>query len=262
VNDLPTIRGALEDSFQAIEALCDDLSPADWGAQSLCPEWDSRAVISHFASVEAVLVDWLPEDADTPPSFARARAFTDDTASSSAEQFTAQVKDVFAARRRNLAVLTATDLERPSWTPVGPHPYGRFMEIRVFDCWVHERDITTPLGRPTDDAGPRAEIALGEVAGSLGYIIGKRVGVPDGHSVAIHLTGPLHRDFYVAVDGRARLVDTIERPDVEVTTDSLTFVQLACGRLDPQAVIDAHRIHWTGDDTLGDMVARNLRFTM
>jgi len=262
VNDLPTIRGALEGSFEAIEALCDDLSPAEWTAQSLCPEWDSRAVISHFASIEAVLVDWLPESADVPPSFAPARAFTDDTATASAEEFTAQVKDVFAARRRNLAALTTADLERPSWTPVGPHPYGRFMKIRVFDCWVHERDITTPLGRATDDAGRRAEIALGEVAGSLGYIIGKRVGVPDGHSVAIHLTGPLQRDFYVAVEGRAKVVDTLERPDVEVTTDSLTFVQLACGRLDPQVVIDARRIQWTGDDKLGNQVARNLRFTM
>ena len=73
MNDLPTILGALEGSFEAIEALCDDLSPAEWTAQSLCPEWDSRAVISHFASIEAVLVDWLPERADVPPSFAPAR---------------------------------------------------------------------------------------------------------------------------------------------------------------------------------------------
>jgi hypothetical protein len=26
------------------------------------------------------------------------------------------------------------------------------MTIRVFDFWVHERDITTPLGLLTDDA--------------------------------------------------------------------------------------------------------------
>ena len=26
-------------------------------------------------------------------------------------------------------------------TPTGPDSYGRFMRIRVFDCWMHEEDI-------------------------------------------------------------------------------------------------------------------------
>jgi hypothetical protein len=45
-------------------------------------------------------------------------------------------------------------------------------------------------------------------------------------------------------------------------TDSTTFVQLACGRIDPQARIDAGAISWTGDAELGERAARNLRFTM
>ena len=106
-------------------------------------------------------------------------------------------------------MLHPADLAQPSWTPVGPGTYGRFMEIRVFDFWVHERDITTPLGRPTDDTGARAEIALAEVEGSLGYIVGKKVGLPDGRSIVFHLSGPLARDIAVVVDGRARVVDTI-----------------------------------------------------
>ena len=47
-----------------------------------------------------------------------------------------------------------------------------------------------------------------------------------------------------------------------MTTDSTTFIQLACGRIDPQAQIDSGKISWTGDDELGDRAARNLRFTM
>ena len=97
-----------------------------------------------------------------------------------------------------------TTSTRPSWTPVGEKTYGRFLEIRVFDFWVHERDITTPLGWPTDDTGPRAEIALAEVEGSLGYIVGKKIGLPDGASIVFHLTGPLERDLSVVVDGRAK----------------------------------------------------------
>jgi hypothetical protein len=49
---------------------------------------------------------------------------------------------------------------------------------------------------------------------------------------------------------------------VELTTDSVTFVQLACGRIDPQEQIDAALVSWTGDDELGSLAARNLRYTM
>jgi hypothetical protein len=149
-----------------------------------------------------------------------------------------------------------------SWTPVGVKTYGRFLEIRIFDLWVHERDITTPLHWPADDAGPRAEIALGEVAGSLGYIVGKKIGLPDGTSIVFHLTGPVARDLSVVVDGRAKVVDHVDAPDVELTTDTVTFIQLACGRLDPQQPIDSGAVTWTGDSSLGDRAARNLRFTM
>jgi hypothetical protein len=136
------------------------------------------------------------------------------------------------------------------------------MAIRVFDFWVHERDITPPLGLPTDDGDSRAEIALAEVERSLGYIVGKRVGLPDGSSIVFRLTGPLRRDLYVTVDGRAKMAGHIDHPDVELSTDSVTFVQLACGRIDPQAQIDAGLVRWTGDDELGNRAARNLRYTM
>jgi hypothetical protein len=83
--------------------------------------------------------------------------------------------------------------------------------------------------------------------------------LPDGSSIVFHLTGPLQRDLYVTVDSRAKVVGHIERPDVELSTDSLTFVQLACGRIDPQEQIDAGLVSWTGNAELGDRAARNLR---
>ena len=124
------------------------------------------------------------------------------------------------------------------------------MEIRVFDLWVHDRDITTPLGRPTDATGARAEIALAEVEGSLGYIVGKKVGLPDGQSIVFHLSGPLERGIAVVVDRKSQVVDTIALPDVEIWTDTLTFIQLACGHIDPQQPIDLGTIVWRGDAEL------------
>ena len=120
----------------------------------------------------------------------------------------------------------------------------------------------TPLGRVTDDTGVTAEIALAEVESSLGYIVGKKVGLPDGKSIAFHLTGPIARELDVLVDGRARKVDHLEHPDVEIITDSTTFIQLACGRIDPAVPIDSGAIAWKGDAELGEQAARNLRFTM
>jgi hypothetical protein len=147
-------------------------------------------------------------------------------------------------------------------TPVGPATYGRFMNVRVFDFWVHQRDMTIPLGRDTDDSGPAAEIALDEVHGSLGYIVGKKIGLPDGMSIGFDLTGGINRKIYAAVEGRAGVVDHIENPDVQVSADTTTFIMLACGRVDPQEQIDAGRITWSGSDEWGEKAARSLRFTM
>lgn len=255
------IATALRSCYAAIGALCTDLSDAEWGAQSLCPDWTVRDVVNHVTSIEAAMAGWLPDDDHTPPPFDKAADFLRD-ADTDGAAYGELVRAVYERRRRDLAALSDADLMRPSWTPVGPATYWRFLEIRVFDFWVHERDITTPLGRATDDTGLGAEIALAEVAGSLGYIVGKKVGLPDGKSITFDLTGPITRRLHVAVDGRAKAVDHLDNPDVTVATDSTTFIQLACGRIDPQAQIDSGAITWKGDTDLGDRAARNLRFTM
>ena len=262
MTDLAITRGSLERSYDAIEALCARMDEAEWRVQSLCPEWTAHDVVNHLAMMERAMTGWLPSSTEELPHFERVFSGDDEVAALSNKAFADLVTEIFAARRDDLARLTAADLDRPSWTPVGVKTFGRFLEIRIFDFWVHERDITTPLGWPTDDTGPAAEIALAEVVGSLGYIVGKRVGLPDGTSIVFHLTGPLKRDLSVVVEGRAKLVDHVDQPDVELTTDFLTFMQLACGRIDPQDQIDAGKVTWIGNDELGDRAARNLSFTM
>lgn len=257
---LEEIRSALENCYSRFEALCDSFSDADWEVQSLCPDWSVREVVKHVSSIEAVMAGWLPDDDKTPPPFEKAAEFvagTDDNA-----VLVEKVHAVYDRRRADLAALTDADLDRPSWMPVGPGTYGRFLAIRVFDFWVHERDITTPLGRATDDTGIAAELALAEVEGSIGYIAGKKVGLPDGKSLAIRLTGPIVRDINVAVDGRAKQVEHLDNPDATLVADSTAFIQLACGRIDPQLPIDSGAVRWEGDDELGERAARNLRFTM
>ncbi len=262
MNALAELTDALEESFQAIETICDELNEDEWAAQSLCPEWTVRGVVTHLATTEHILSAWRPEPDALSPPFDKAKSFVESMRALGTAEFLEEVKKVFAQRRSDLSQLVEADLELPSWTPVGPGVYGRLMRVRIFDFWVHERDITTPLGRSTNDSGPRADIALSEIEGSLGYILGKKVGLPEGKSVAIHLSAPLPRDYFVVVEGKAKVVDHLEHPDVEVTAEPLTFVQLACGRIDPEKAIERNRITWTGDATLGGQVARNLRYTM
>ncbi|HXW47117.1 MAG TPA: maleylpyruvate isomerase family mycothiol-dependent enzyme [Streptosporangiaceae bacterium] len=262
MTDLATTRGALEQCYDAVEGLCTRMTVQDWQVQSLCPAWTARGVVQHLTMMEQAMTGWVPANTEELPHFERVARADEEMGHLDDGAFAGLVSETFAGRRRDLAALTQEDMDRPSWTPVGVKTFGRFLEIRTFDFWVHARDITTPLGWPTDDTGPAAEIALAEVEGSLGYIVGKRVALPDGSGIVFHLTGPIKRDLAVVVDGRARVVDHLDNPDVEVTTDLLTFMQLACGRIDPQEQIDAGKITWTGNDELGDRAARNLRFTI
>jgi uncharacterized protein (TIGR03083 family) len=262
VTDLATTRDSLGECYDAIVSLCARMDEPRWRTQSLCPGWDARAVVSHLGMMEQVMTGWLPGSAAELPPFDRVAPYDEQVSALDDASFASRIPDIFAGRRADLAALEAADLSRPSWTPVGEKTYGRFLEIRVFDFWVHERDITTPLGWPTDDTGPRAEIALAEVEGSLGYIVGKKIGVPDGTGIVFRLTGPLERDLSVVVDGRAKVVDHVANPDVVLTTDTVTFIQLACGRIDPQTQIDSGKVSWTGSAELGERAARSLRFTM
>jgi uncharacterized protein (TIGR03083 family) len=241
-------------------SLVDGLTAEQWAAPSLCPEWTARGVVEHVALVESALLGWRPDDGTNP--FEAMGRIQPELARLPEDALAERLRSVTAQRMAQLEAADDALWDAPSFTPVGPATYGRFMSIREFDIWVHERDIRVPLGLAGDDGGPAAEEALQEVALSLGYIVGKKVGLPDGMSVVFDLTGPVHRRLAATVDGRARVVDDVADPTVTVATDSLTFMLLACGRVDPELPVADGRIRWSGDDEWGARAARNLRFTM
>ena len=235
------------------------IGPDRWGSPSLCPAWTVGDVVLHVTTIESALVGWRPGD-DSP--FAAMPAIAAELGKLDAADLLARWDEVTAARMDELADMDDEQWDAPSLTPVGPGTYDRFMRIRVFDIWVHERDIRVPLGIPGDDGGPVAETALDEVELSLGYIVGKKVGMPDGTSIEFDLTGPVRRTLRAAVDGKAARVDRLDDPTVTLTTDSLTFMLLACGRIDPDGPIGDGRVVLAGDPSLADRAARNLAFTM
>ncbi len=252
----------LERCWASSGELAAGLSPEQWATPSLCPGWSAQGVFAHVVSIEEVLSGWWPDRPTDPPPFARISAIHDELNAIAPDALLGRFHDTIDRRRVELAALDDDAFATPCMTPVGQATYGRFMAVRVFDCWVHERDVRVPLDIAGDDSGPEAEMALDEVRGSLGYIVGKKIGLADGMGIAFELTGPVSARLLVRVDGRAAVVDSLEDPDVTVSTDSLTFMLLACGRIDPEVAIADGRITWTGDDALGERAARNLRFTM
>ena len=249
----------LRSVFESFGTVVNGLSAEQWGAQSLCPAWAMRDVVAHTTAIEQALLGWRPGD-DNP--FVRMATIQPELQTLARAELAQQYHEVTTARIAELTAMTDDEFAQPSLTPVGPGTYGRFMAIRCFDVWVHERDIRVPLGTAGDDDGPAAELALDEVHASLGYIVGKKIGLADGKGIAIELTGPVNRRLLAKVDGRAARVDELPSPDVTLTMDSLTFMLLACGRIDPDEPLSDGRLSIGGDSQLGTHAAHNLSFTI
>ncbi len=261
MNSRPVVDHLIE-CWASIDDVFDRLTDDQWSTRSLCPEWTVRGVLVHLGAVEHMLLGEPPGSMPDALPFEKVGDWMQQVASLSDLETLGRYRQVIAARRDQLAAMSDADFDLPCMTPVGPGTYGRFMDVRVFDFWVHEQDIRLPLAMPGHESGPAAEVAIAEIEASLGYIVGRKIGLPDGMSITIDLTGPIDRMFHVVVGGRAGRVDTLADPDVTLHADSTTFALLACGRLDPQGPIDDGRISWSGDAEWGDRSARNLAFTM
>ncbi len=262
MTDAPRAVEALDVCWRSLDELMSGFSEDDWAVQSLCPEFTVRDVFVHLAAAETMLAGRAPDSMPDALPFDVMMQTTTDMASLTGPEVADRFRAVIEIRRGELGAMSAAEFEAPCMTPVGPGTYGRFMDVRTFDHWVHEQDVRVPLGRPGHESGIAAEMSIDEIERSLGYIVGKKIGLPDGRAITFELTGPVVRTMHVTVDGRAKQVPELASPDVVVTADSLAFARLACGRVDPQAEIDAGTITWSGDDQWGETAARNLRFTM
>jgi uncharacterized protein (TIGR03083 family) len=251
----------LLESMDSVLALLSELDEADWQVQSLCPAWRVHQVVAHLDGIEEALTGWQPAG-DTPAAFDTVGKVIDEVNEWPADRLLGRVRTTLAGRRAELLAANASLFDEVSWTPVGVQTYRRFMAIRNFDFWVHEQDMRVPLERPGHTSGPAAELALDEVRRSFGYIVAKRAAIPDGTSVLVQLHGPVETQIGAVVEGRARVVDDLEEPDAVVRTDFLTFMLLACGRIDPEVSLTNGAIELRGNTELAGQLARNLRFTM
>jgi hypothetical protein len=144
-------------------------------------------------------------------------------------------------------------------------PYAVFMEVRVFDSWVHEQDARRALDRPGGSGNRASALSLDRVQGAMPFVVGKQAGCPDGTVVRFVVSGPGAdaRAFTVAVEGkRAKPVGDEVAPTVTLFLSSLDFVRLGCGRATREQLEAAGGIGVEGDAAVGRRVLDAMNFMM
>jgi uncharacterized protein (TIGR03083 family) len=266
--DRSTVVRALDAVWDQLLELGAELADPDWDRSTRCPGWTVKDIYAHVLGTESMLlgrqapeveVGEAPHVRNDIGRFNEAWivAWRDRPAADLLDELRAVIDE----RRAALSAMSDDAWDEVGFTPAGQDTHGRFMRIRVFDQWIHEQDARTALERPGHLRGPAVEVALDELGASLGFVVGKRAGAPDGSAVRIEVTGPTERTYDVAVDGRAALVDDLDRePDVTLRVPLPVFIALAAGRegadpADPTIAV-------IGDETLGCRILENLPYTI
>jgi len=272
--DKPDVLAGLFAVWDEIDTLLAGLPDGQWQAQSPLPGWTVHDVTAHLIGTESMLQGIATPDADIDVSTLKHvrndigvmnERWVRKLRGVSMTDMLAKFRATAANRREALTGMGDDDWNQITATPAGPDTYGRFMRVRDFDCWMHLHDIRDALDQPAADAdlgGPASRLALDEMAASMGFVVGKLGGAPDGSRVAIELTGPLQRSIYVDVAGRGRVVEDFggQEPTSTISLDGLLFSRLAGGRTTVARHADA--VRYGGDEEVGKRVVEHLNYVI
>ena len=269
--DKSDVLSGLFETWDNLDRLLTGLSEQQWQTPTPLPGWSVHNVVAHIIGTESVLRGISTPDADIDLSTldhvrndvgVANECWVRHLSAESGADLLRRFRALTADRRKRLTDMSVEDWNAPTVTPVGPDSYGRFIRVRVFDCWMHEHDIRDALDKPASDAelaGPAPRLVLDEMATSMGYVVGKLGKAREGSRVAIELTGPLARTIRVLVDGRARVVDDFgaQEPTATIRVDGVLFTRLAGGRADTGAGVEL-----AGDQEVGARIVEHLNYTI
>ena len=274
VLDKDEVLAALFASWDSLDAVLAGLSDDQWRTPTSLPGWSVHDVVAHIVGTESMLSGAPNPEPDSDVAArdhvrndigAMNERWVEHLRPESPAAMLAKFREVIAGRKAALSAMPIEEWNTVTFTPAGPDSYGRFMRVRVFDCWVHEHDIRDAVGRPASDAelsGPDVRLALDEMASSMGFVVGKKGKAPEGSRVLLTLTGPISREIRVSVDGRAAVVEDFggAEPTVAITVDGLQFTRLAGGR--PMVGGRSEQIEYAGDAEAGKRIVENLAYVI
>ncbi len=269
--DKPEVLSGLFSTWDSLDELLSGLSEQQWQTSTPLPGWCVHDVVAHMIGTESSLQGIAAPDADIDLSTLdhvrngvgeANEAWVRHLSSESGDALLQRFRSITAERHERLTAMSVDEWNAPTPTPVGLESLGRFMRVRLFDCWMHEQDIRDGMGAPSPEAdlgGPAAQQSLDEIAATMGYVVGKLGQAPEGSRVAIELTGPLARTIRVAVDERAQVVDDFGglEPTSTIRLDGLLLARLAGGRADDTAGVDLG-----GDTEVGARIVERLNFVI
>ncbi|WP_405489664.1 maleylpyruvate isomerase family mycothiol-dependent enzyme [Nocardia sp. NBC_00511] len=268
VPDRAEITAALSDQWDALARLVDGLDEEAWRTASALPGWTVFDVLAHIIGTESILLGLPVPDLDVSGAHIRNDIGTlnekwiESLRPLAGSQLLERFLEVTGKRLKALGETSDETWAERVPTPVGLEPYGRFMRVRLFDCWMHAFDIADGLGVSIDEGGARGRLAYQELLPALGKAVVKGAGAPDGARITFDITGQLPHTVHVVVaGGRAALVESLDDPATLVlTVDSGLFARLRGGR----TLADEHPGEYTvtGDTELGERLVRSLAFTI
>ena len=263
---------ALGETWDSLADATHELSAAQWALPTECPGWDVKDQLSHVIGIERSLMGEASPAWDGPLGdhvkndfAAMHEPWIAVRRSHSGPDVHAEFVEVTRARLEQLHALTEEEWAKVGFSPVGDVPYAVFMEVRVFDCWVHEQDARRALDRPGGAGNHASALSLARMEGAMPFVVGKKAGCADATAVRFELSGDDGdaRAFTVAVEGgRAKPVPVADHlaPTVTLTMPTDAFVRLSCGRATAAQVEAAGGVEVAGDAAVARSVLDAMNF--
>jgi uncharacterized protein (TIGR03083 family) len=261
---------ALAETWHSLGDVCHELSGTEWALPTECPGWDVKDQLSHLIGIERMLMGEPTPEWDGPMGehvkgdfAALNEKWVAVRRAGNGAAVQAEFVEVTATRLAQLGALSEDAWAEVGFSPVGQVPYAEFMEVRVYDSWVHEQDARRALDRPGGSGGAASCLSIDRVQASMGYVVGKKAGAPEGTVVRFDIIGPGEdaRRFAIGVrDGRAKPTSDDGAPTVTLALSSLDFVRLGCGRASAGDVEAAGGIGVEGDAATAQKILAAMNF--
>jgi len=263
---------ALGEVWASVDGLLSSLSDDEWYTQSPLEGWDVQDNVAHIIGTEEML-SGVPAPAILIDRGARLHVRND--IGEFNEQWIEAIRpmkpsmvldrfrEITGERLVALGAMSQDEWDAESFTPAGKDTYGRFMQIRVFDCWLHEQDIRDAVGRPGHEIGLAVDVTLDELTTALGFVVGKKAGAQPGDRVTFALTDKrvVVREIHVEVVERAMVVDRLHLPATLVLTMPVgVMTRRSAGRVGPDDLLD--QIVIDGDEDLAVKILQNQAYTI
>ena len=260
-------------SVEAISALVQPLTEAEWNQPTPCPGWSVRDIVSHVIGLDCEAlgdprpIHTLPSDLYHVKTDSQRymELQVDARRHHTGPEMLAELEYTIIRRTRQLRNEKRSPQAVVAMPPLNTEgTLEQAMCRRAFDVWVHEQDLRVALGKPGNLDSPGAHVTRDLLLLALPQVVAKKAKAPAGSAVVFDVTGPLEFLRTVRVDANG--VGTLDTspslgPAASLSLDWEIYARLACGRVAHDAEEVRGRIKADGDLELAERILREFTIT-